>query len=249
MASTWLDVDLGAGPQRRPLGRGLTLVGGDQGDLAVPGTGGDRLHVWDQPPKLVFVGEGEAPRVNGRVGDEVALQGGDVIEWGGARLVFGTEAATIEELPADTSAGLTADERVVWQRLQAGLLVELGLADGRVARRWQDAVVRGEFEPDACGRDILAASQSHAGDPRLLERSARLMRDLVMAPAQRGFAGARRQARRATRHGLAWVVSQLVVAAIFFLLAVLALFVIRVRWGWSVDAALDGFRALFGAGG
>jgi hypothetical protein len=254
-----LDVDTGQGPERRLLARGLTLVGGDEGDLPLPASGTDRLHVWDQPPKLMFVGVGEPPRVNGRTLEETELKNGDAIEWAGARLVFGTEAAALEELPLEqpgprrpataAAAGLPSDERVLWQRLHAGLLVELGMADKTAERRWQEAVVRGEFEPDAAARDLLANTQGPSGDPRLRERTARLMRDLVMAPAQRGLRGAGRSARRATRHGLAWLVSQLVVASIFFLMAVVALFVIRARWGWSVDAALDGIRDAFGGGG
>jgi hypothetical protein len=251
-----LDIDVGQGPQRTVLVRGLTLVGGDEGDVPVPGTGSDRLHVWDQPPKVMFVGSGTPPQINGRTLEEAVLKSGDAIEWAGVRLVFGTEVAALVEVPLETpkkgraalAAGLPSDERVIWQRLHAGLLVELGMADKQAERRWQDAVVRGEFEPDACARDLLGASASGCDDPRLRERSSRLMRDLVMAPAQRGLKGAGRKARRATRHGLAWLVSQLVVAAIFFLMAILALFVIRAKWGWSVDKALDGMRDLFSGG-
>lgn len=257
MARAWLDVDLGEGVLRRDLEPGLTLVGGEEGSHRVPGTGTDRLHVWDRPPKLLFVGEGDGPRVNGERRDEAELRNGDSIDWRGARLVFGTAEAELEEVelpapvdgvPAPAPALSTHADRL-WRRLRAGLLVELGLADKAAANRWQEAVIRGEFEPDACARDVLAAGDLAPDDERLVERSGRLLRDLLMAPRQRGVRGAGRRARGAARKGLAYALSQLVVIVIFLLIALAALFTVRVRWGWSVDAFLDGIRGVFGGGG
>jgi len=256
--AAWLQVDRGDGPRKVALDGGLTLVGGEEGELRVPGSGGDRMHVWDRPPKVLFVGDGERPQVNGAPLEEAALANGDTIHWRGVRFVFGLPEAVLEELPpvaptparpaaVPAAAGLGTD--VVSRRLRAGMLVELGLADRAVAKRWQDAVVRGEFEPDACAREILAAGDLAPDDPQLVQRSGRLLRDLLMAPRQRGVRGAGLRARRAARTGLAYLISQLVVIAIFSLIVLAALFAVRVRWGWSVDAFLDGIRAMFGGGG
>lgn len=261
MERSWLDVAREGTSRRYELGSGLTSVGA-RGDVPLDAPLGDQLHFWDQPPKVVFVGRGEPPRVNGQPRDEAQLAPGDTIEWAGARLVYGREGgpAQLQELdlaaaapqpPAQAAAlpstGLHPNEEQAWRRLKAGMLVELGLADRAAARRWQDAVLRGEFEPDSCARDVLGATSVGPADPRLAERSARLLRDLLMAPMARGIQGASRRARTAARSGAAFLLAQGIVIALYSALLVLALLILRLRWGWSVDGFLDGIRGLFGS--
>ncbi len=234
---------------RHSLREGLTTIGGRRGDVALDGTDGDQLHIWDRPPKLLFVGAGESPLVNGRAVEEHALRSGDVIEWRGARLVFsGLAYAQFEEieLPPEPApvAPAAASETPAWSRLRAGLLVELGLAGPQAARRWQEAILRSEFEPDSCARDLLASSNVPAGDPRLLERATRLQRDLIMSPLQRGLRGQARRVRSAASNWFAMALTQLLVLVVFMALFGVALFIVRVRWQWSVDAYLDRLAAL-----
>jgi hypothetical protein len=252
VSQAWIEIVGNDGVRRRhTLREGLTTVGGKRGDVVLGETGNDQLHIWDRPPKLVFVGGGEPPRVRGQAVEELALHSGDVIEWRGLRIEFaGLAYAQLEEVPLPVEAPAmpvvappvatwsSADEQV-WRRLKAGLLVELGIADADTTRRWQDAVLRTEFEPDSCARDLLAASKVDPGDPRLLERSARLQRDLLMSPMARGTRGGMRKLRSTTSNWLAMAISQLVVLAVFVLLFLVALFVVRIRWSVSVDAYLD----------
>lgn len=126
-----------------------------------------------------------------------------------------------------------------WRRVKAGLLVELGLADKGAARRAQDAVRSGSFDVDAAASELLATAAVDDGDPRLSERSARLARDLVMTPLQRGARGVARRTRQATRSGVAWLVTQVVVVGVVATMVFVALLVARYRWGLSVDEALD----------
>ena len=78
----------------------------------------------------------------------------------------------------------------------------------------------------------------------MLERSGRLLRDLLMAPYQRGMKGAGRRARGAARSGLAFLLAQLIVLLVFTALIGVVLLVVRLRWGWSLDGFLDGLIEL-----
>ena len=126
-----------------------------------------------------------------------------------------------------------------WRRLQAGMLVERGLANRKEAKRWQDAVQRGEFDPDACARDIVGESNVEPDDTRLLERAARLQRDLLMSPLQRGLRGAGRKARGATRNGIAFLISQAMALVVYTLVILVILLLARMQGGFSLDGALD----------
>lgn len=252
MSQAWIEIVGTDGVRRRhTLREGLTTVGGKRGDVVIGETGNDQLHIWDRPPKLVFVGSGEPPRVRGQAIEELALHSGDKLEWRGLQIEFaGLAYAQLEEVPlpvevpaapvvAPLVATWSSGDEQAWRRLKAGLLVELGIADADTTRRWQDAVLRTEFEPDSCARDLLAASKVDSGDPRLLERCSRLQRDLLMSPMQRGSRGGMRKLRATTSNWLAMAISQLVVLSVFVLLFLVALFVVRIRWSWSVDAFLD----------
>jgi hypothetical protein len=207
--------------------------------------------------------------MRGRAIEEAVLADGDLIEWCGKKFLVGVSAPVlIEEVEAEPvfapgpdgldpeapgpvraaqGRGHEAEARA-WKRLQAGMLVELGLADRRAAKRWQAAVTTGSFEPDACARDILGTSRVSAEDPRLLERSARLERDLLMAPVQRGERGAGRKMRTAARGGLAVLLAQAVAIVVYSLLVLAALLVTRSGSGRSIDAILDSILDLIRVG-
>ena len=259
MAHAWLEL---GGGQRHELKHGLNTLGGPHGEISVEGSGSDSLHLWDDPPRLVFAGKGPLPRVNGRAVEEVELQPGDTIEWHARAFVLGIDEdrASLEPIPVDPpvearAASPAAPDRAAfaqlpaWRRLKAGMLVELDLADRELARRWQNAVRQGDFDPDACARDLLGATGDRSGvsdeDPRLMERSGRLLRDLLMAPVLRGMRGAGRRAREAARGGLAFFVAQFLVLSIYSLLVLVALLLLRVRWNASIDGFLDNIRGLF----
>src|SRR5690606_5569118 len=127
------------------------------------------------------------------------------------------EEITISEaLPAaaPVAAAPRAPSRA-WHLVRAGLLADLGLADRAAVKRWQDAVVRNEFDADAAARDLSQGAQASEADPRLVERSARLLRDFLMASFQRGVQGAGRRVRNATRTGVAMIVAQLVAVGVY----------------------------------
>src|ERR1700741_3456991 len=103
MGRAWLDIagaESGGAGARFELKPGLTMIGGPRGDVPVAASGGDCVHVWSQPPKLVFVGGGDPPRVNGAPALEVALHSGDRVEWRGSSATFHTDEPRLEEIPA-----------------------------------------------------------------------------------------------------------------------------------------------------
>jgi hypothetical protein len=146
---------------------------------------------------------------------------------------------------AGSNASFGVDE-LFWRRLKAGMAVELGVADAAVARRWQDAVMRGEFDADACARDVLGAATG-LNDLKLGERTTRLQRDLVMAPVASTARGGARKVKNVAQGMAAMIISQFVVLSVSLLLVMLALFVLRVRWQWSVDAFFDRISGIFGS--
>jgi hypothetical protein len=138
--------------------------------------------------------------------------------------------------PAAPAAGIA--ERA-WWRVQAGMAVDLGMADRRSAARWQEAVVRREFDADACARDLLGAGGVRADDPRLLDRAGRLLRDFLMSSATSGIRGAGRRARKQVRSGAAMVVAQGVTIGIYTGLLLVIMILCRIKWGWSYDQLFD----------
>lgn len=131
------------------------------------------------------------------------------------------------QLEPERTEPLADWEVQAWRRLRAGMRVEAGLAPKDAAKRWQDNVRSGDFDPDRCAAEICDAPAKDAGEEqdRVLKRATRLQRDLVMSPLLRGAAGVSRKARTATRNGLAAAVSQVVVLGIFSLLAFLFMLV------------------------
>ncbi|MEW6072240.1 MAG: hypothetical protein AB1726_06530 [Planctomycetota bacterium] len=250
MAEGWIEIEHGGEVRREALRPGLTRAGGPGAEIVIAGAGADQLHLWDSPARVVFVGTGERPVRAGVRLEEAELFPGDRLEWHGHVLAYGRPAgagapAALEEIHAAVAAPVPAAapgpapaEGRAWRRIRAGLLVELGIADRSAASRWQQAVLGGEFDADACARDILARSDPPADDPRVVERAGRLLRDFLMMPLQTGVRGAGRRARQRVRGGLAFLIAQGLALLAFCVLAAIALAV--ARWqGASIDRLLD----------
>jgi hypothetical protein len=250
----WIDVTAGGRRVRHTLRGGLTRLGGPGCDVEIEGSAGDELHFWSDPPKVLRIGQATAPLLNGRVFDEAALENGDSIQWGGAVLVYGRpEAALLEELPTSGASPeapfqappIGGDVDRFHQRLLAGVLADLNLADGKERKRWQDAVQRGQFDPDACARDLLGTSSVAADDPRVLERAGRLQRDLLMMSLQRGIKGIHRRARGATRSGVAYLVGNLIAISVYSLVLLAIMVLVRLNYDFSFDRVIDRLFELF----
>jgi hypothetical protein len=283
MSRGWLEIQDAGASARLELRAGLTRIGGPGADFVLRSAPRGELHVWDDPPRIVYLGAGDPPRFGGAGGapvEERDLVSGDAFEWAGARIRFeGTAASAkpvvLEEIPialpgkparpaAAGGAALAArpvaepldltardeptragtlrsesPESLAWARVRAGLLVELGLSDDARTRRWQEAVMRGEFEPDACARELNATATVGSDDPRLSDRTVRLLRDLLMAPLQRGLRGAGRRARSAARGGAAFLVAQLLVVLVYTGILVVTMVVVRLKWNYSFDGLFD----------
>lgn len=255
MAGRWIDITDAYGTRRELLREGLTRVGGGDAEIPLAGAGTDQLHVWDDPPRILFIGSGASPTFQGAPFDERPLRPGDRIDWVGVQLEYGGEAAsadqaTLEEEPVraparvaapPAGAAITDAERRIFERLRAGLLVDLDKADRRVVKRWQQAVMENRFEADACARELNASGQT-IDELAVLERTARLLRDFVMSPLMRGAQGASRRARRAVRGGVAFFVAQAVALLVYSLIVFAAMLLMRIR-----DVSFDDFldRILF----
>ena len=153
-----------------------------------------------------------------------------------------TPDAALEEIPPERTPAATDDELQLWRRVRAGILVEGNRADRKAAKRVQERVAAGTFDPDAAAAELLGGSA--VGDSGELERNLietrtrTLMRDLVMAPRLRGVAGASRAARSAGRNVVAYVLTQLVVLMLFVVLFAAGLALARYV-GHSVDGWVD----------
>jgi hypothetical protein len=140
-------------------------------------------------------------------------------------------------------------ERKAWRRLAAGLLVEQGLGDKGVAKRWHNHVKAGDFDPDRFADELLETPLERPDDAesKLLLRTARLERDLLMTPLLRGVSGASRKARGAARTGVAAMLTQLMVLGIYSMLIFLFLLVLSFK-GVQLDpffqSILDAIPAL-----
>ena len=258
MLNLKLELKRGSKSQQVPLQAGLTRIGpkGARGiDIGIEGAEGE-LHVWDSPPKVVRVQGDDALITGGDSVEEVLLESGSEFAWSGVKFRLLELPPVLEEIeepapaahPAQAAAGgggarptLSDDPGVqrAWERVAAGLLVESGLADKKIAKRWQAAVVQHEWDADACAREILAASGGELGNPRLLERAGMLERDLVMASFQRGIKGASRRARGAAKNGMAFFVANVVAIGVYSAIILALLILARVNYEWSLDGIID----------
>ena len=118
-----------------------------------------------------------------------------------------------------------------WSRLRAGMLVELGNADKKLAKLWQERVKSGDFDPDRCAEQILAAGARKPDEEieSILTRSTRLERDLIMTPLLKGASGAGRKMRSTAKSGMAAALSQFIVMGIFCILAFFFLLVMAFK--------------------
>ncbi|MEM9801697.1 MAG: hypothetical protein AAGA20_15330 [Planctomycetota bacterium] len=251
MGEAMLEITASGSTHRVPLRPGLTRIGpaGGRGvDVGIEGATGE-LHVWDEPPKVVRVLGDDALVVDGDMVEEALLADGAVFAWSGAKFRFEAPTPVLEEIvdepavPAPAPQGglaLGPDEQLAWERLAAGLLVETGLADKKAASRWQSAIMRHEWDPDAAARDILGSSGSGTSEPRFLERAGRIERDLVMASFQRGMRGATRRARGAARNTTAFFVANVVAILVYSAIILALLILVRVNYDVSLDGIIDG---------
>jgi len=237
MADLWLELSDGQETCRIPLVGSLTRIGGAAPDVTMPGLPAGELHVWSDPPKVVLVAGDASLAVNGGVCIEGLLADGDQIDWGDVRLRFRREvgAPLLKEIPLEVPAPSLAEASdpgggAAWLRVRAGMFVELGLADKGDVRKWQESVMRGEFAPDACARDLSVGVEVAGEDPRLMERSARLLRDFLMSSTMAGSGGARRKARQMGKKGAAIVLSQLFVLLAYTLIILVAMALLHAKW-------------------
>jgi len=238
------------------LERSVVRLGAGGAEVPVEGVAQGQLHIWSAPPKVIRVG-GPELFVDGQRVDEAPLELGSVAIWGPAQVVLESTGEpkvkakpVLQELPAEPerrpaaarvdasgTRGVAAERAS--DRLLAGLLVEQGLADKDVARRWQASVVQGDWDADACAREVLERSAGATADPRILERAGRLQRDLVMSAFQQGMRKAVRSARGAARHGSAVLIANFVALLCYSLILIAIAFLLRVRWNWSFDQIID----------
>ncbi|MFT7677926.1 MAG: hypothetical protein ACI8QC_001912 [Planctomycetota bacterium] len=272
MSQPWIDLAVGANSARHNWNGPRLTLGGPGSDVAVPEPGEGELHLWSSPPKVVRVGKGAAPLLNGRMVEESALSDGDTLQWGGAVIVFRQPDTVLEELsgagaapkPTAPSPGVgrpvvgsgggfqaKGDELRAWRRVLAGLMVEQGLADKSAAKRWQEAVMRNEFKADAAAEDVIAASSEGPDHPKVLERAGRLERDLMMMPLQSGTRGAGRGARKAVKGGTAFILANLLALGAYTMIVLAIAFLLRAQRGTSFDTIIDdilsGLGSLFGS--
>ena len=262
MSQPWIELSVGEQTSSHLWNGPRMSVGGDQADIEVPSPGQAQLHLWSSPLKVVLNGKGPAPLLNGKAIQEAALDDGDTLQWGGAVLVVRAASAVLEELPASASTGKVAagsgaegaggaakvaGEQRAWRRVLAGLLVEQRLADKAATRRWQDAVIRGEFKADAAAEDLIGASRDKLDSPKVLERAGRLQRDLLMMPLQSGVRGAGRGARRAVRGGSAYLLANLLGLLAYTLIIASIALLLRAQRGTSFDALIDSILGTVGS--
>jgi len=239
----WIEIEGPGGAREHHLDRALTRVGGAGADVVLEGTSRGELQLWNDPPKAVWLGGGDGPTVGGSALDERLLTDGDRIEWSGWRLTYreSTAEAVLEEVAVSRSTGATrAAQPEAWRRIKAGILVEQGLADRQLVKLWSDAVVRGEFQPEACARELLAENTVPDDDPRVVERASRLLRDFVMTPVSRGARGAGRKVKGAAKNTAAAAVAQFIIVGIILLMTFVGMVLARLKWGTSFDGWIDG---------
>ena len=255
MQEAWLDVHQGGQTNRYAFSGVRTRVGGEGCDVVLAETPGvpassSELHIWMSPPRVVYIGRGDPPLLDGRVLEQAPLESGSSLQWRGAVLVFGQGASVLEELEedlgqdaSDGAAGAIPDE--VAGRIRSGLLADLNLTDKQAVKRWRAAVIASEFDSAACARELLAGEQVPPGDTRMLERATRLQRDLLMSAHQRGVKGVRRKARAATRTGAAYVLANLIAILIYTLVVLAVMLLVRVEYGTSFDGFIDRILGVF----
>ena len=244
VTEAWLEIEVGGIKSRADLRSGLTRLGGPGCDVVIPGAPEGELHVWSDPPKVIKISGRAELEVDGRAADECPLQSGQGLRWGGVSMSYKNDRPVLQELavasPAAASAGplLSTDPNdKAWRRVQAGIAIDLGLTERQAVGRWQEAVLRQEFDADACAREILGASEKFAlDDPRVIERSGRLLRDFLMASLQRGVKGASRKVRAQAVSGSAFLMANAIGILVYTGIVLVVMLLARFKWNPSFDA-------------
>ena len=241
VSNHWIEIEGPEGTRKVELERALTRVGGAGADVELGGVSRGELQLWNDPPKAIWMGGEGGPRIGGASLEERQLAHGDRLVWSDWTIRFHEAApeAVLEEVAVPKKAPRPRKAPQAWNRIKAGILVEQNLADKRVVKLWSDAVVRGEFEADAAAREVLASSAIDDDDPRLLERSARLLRDFLMTPVQRGARGAGRKVRGAAKNTAAAAVAQFIIVGIILAMTFVGMVLARLKWGTSFDGWID----------
>jgi hypothetical protein len=246
VTTSWLEIEVGGVRSRADLRDGLTRLGGPGCDVVVPGAPEGELHFWSDPPKMIRVAGRADLEVDGRRAEECLLEDGRRIRWSGVSLTFRRQAPVLEEIPLEEPAPARTLERApdpdgrAWRRVQAGLAIDLGLVPRPLVQRWQQAVLAQEFDADSCAREALAQAEKFAlDDPRVVERSGRLLRDFLMASLQRGIAGAGRKARSRALSGSAYLMANAVGILIYSGMVLLVMLLVRLKWEVSFDGLFD----------
>ncbi len=251
VTTSWLEIEVGGVRSRADLRAGLTRLGGPGCDVVVPGAPEGELHLWSEPPKVIRIAGRADLEVDGRAADESLLSDGQTIRWSGVTMTYRREAPVLEEIPVEEPAAAApptarpveppaGPEGRAWQRVRAGLAIDLGLVPRGVVQRWQQAVLAQEFDADTCAREALAQAEKFAlDDPRVVERSGRLLRDFLMASLQRGISGAGRKARSRAVSGSAFLMANVVGILVYSGIVLLVMLLVRLKWEVSFDGLFD----------
>lgn len=249
MTTSWLEIEVGGVRSRADLREGLTRLGGPGCDVVVPGAPDGELHLWSQPPKVIRIAGRADLEVDGRASDECLLEDGQTIRWSGVTMTFRRVAPVLEEIPIEEPREEPAAPRRApgpdpggraLRLVQAGIAIDLGLVPRGIVQRWQQAVVAQEFDADACAREALGQAEKFAlDDPRVVERSGRLLRDFLMSSLQRGIAGAGRKARSRAVSGSAFVIANVVGISVYSGIVLLVMLLVRLKWEVSFDGLFD----------
>ena len=272
---SWLDIEVGGVTSRADLRDGLTRLGGLGCDVVIPGAPEGELHVWSDPPKVIRISGRAELEISGKAAEEGALVDGELIRWGAAALTYHCTKPVLEELvmeppplarpvppppragaerapwPSDSQspappANVYDPRGRAWTRVRAGIAIDLGVAERRAVTRWQDAVLQNEFDADACARDVLSGVVGlDADDPRVVERSGRLLRDFLMASLHKGLKGASRKMRSQARSGTAYLMANAIAISIYTAIVLVVMLLARLKWNTSFDALFD---AILGGG-
>jgi hypothetical protein len=247
MSDARLEHEGPGGPPHIPLSKGLTRIGAAGAEVELEGIASGELHVWSDPPKVLYVAldpGATRPLLDGQPFGEQALRPGARITWGAHVLSYTGPAAVLdqaelEELDPGSAEPFGGLWERIGRRVAAGALCEAGMADRKVMARWQKAIEGGEFRPDPCALELLPDPLPPGLHERLLDRGGTLLRDFLMASRLHGVRGAARRVRERGRSALAFVVVQLGVLLVFAVILAAIMLVLRLHRGVSFDAWID----------
>jgi hypothetical protein len=231
VSDAWLEIEVGGIRSRADLRKGLTRLGGPGCDVVIPGAPEGELHVWSDPPKIMRIAGRAELEVEGRCAEECPLESGVRIRWAAITMVYKVDQPVLQEIafstpgpaPATVVARRPSDpEDRAWQRVRAGLAIDLGLVEKRVVGRWQDVVLRQEFDADACAREILASTEK-----------------FLMTSLHRGVKGATRKMRSQAVSGSAFLMANAIGILIYTGIVLVVMLLARFKWQTSFDALFD----------